>query len=207
MTPLGQTPSQTLGPFFHQGLAREGCGFQGSESRLELRDVASNLLVTSDTIGQRVRIEGYVYDGLSKPLPDALIELWQADSEGTYQTRRGHAVWGFGRAPTDETGLYFFETIKPGSVPSASGARQAPHLNLIVGARGMARHAFTRLYFEADPSLDADPALARVPAPRRPTLIAKCTGENPEGSEPQRVITYRFDIHLQGDAETVFFAF
>lgn len=200
---LGQTPSQTLGPFFHQGLVRVRRMFQLPELCADDRDVIGNVLAGPETSGERLRIEGSVYDGAGKPVPDALIEIWQADARGQYRVGRVEgqlAPWGFGRAPTDAVGSYFFETVKPGRIPSSAAAKQAPHLNVIVGARGMARHAFTRVYFQGDAELDADPVLACVPKERRATLIAE-----PFGGSTNGLVTYRFDIHLQGDRETVFF--
>lgn len=202
MTRLGQTPSQTLGPYFHQGLVRVRRMFQVPGVCIDDVDVIGNVLVTGDTEGERLRIEGGVYDGAGKPVPDALIEIWQADAHGRYRVGRAvgpsSAPWGFGRAPTDASGSFFFETVKPGSVASASGAPQAPHLNVIVGARGMARHAFTRIYFAGDAALEGDPVLACVPRERRATLIA-------ERLSGAALPTYRFDVRLQGERETVFF--
>lgn len=200
---LGQTPSQTLGPFFHQGLVRVRSMFQLPGLCEDDRDFIGNVLAGPDTPGERLRIEGSVYDGAGEPIPDALIEIWQADAHGEYRVGRVEgqvAPWGFGRAPTDAAGRYFFETVKPGSIASPPAAEQAPHLNVIVGARGMARHAFTRSYFRGDPGLDSDPVLACVPRERRTTLIAE-----PLGAAVNGVLTYRFDIYLQGDRETVFF--
>ena len=200
---LGQTPSQTLGPFFHQGLVRVRAMFQVPGLCEDDGDVIGNVLAGPDTPGERLRLEGSVYDGAGVPIPDALIEIWQADAHGQYRVGRVEgqvAPWGFGRAPTDAAGRYFFETVKPGSIASPSAAAQAPHLNVIVGARGMARHAFTRIYFRGDATLDVDPVLARVPPERRATLIAE-----PSAASVNGAVTYRFDIHLQGERETVFF--
>jgi protocatechuate 3,4-dioxygenase alpha subunit len=185
---LGATPSQTVGPFFHP-LIREG----------------ENVLATSETAGERVRIEGQVFDGDGKPVPDAMLEIWQANAGGRYRhpaDRRpiplDPVFTGFGRAGTDEQGRYWFETVKPGPVPFESAGEQAPHLNIAVFARGLLDHLFTRLYFEGEPRNDADPVLGRVPSARRSTLIAP--------RAPGRGMSiHRFDIVLQGERETVFF--
>lgn len=210
----GQTPMQTLGPFFHQGLVRAQRMFHLPELCSRSEDIIGNLLARGQE-GQRVRLEGSVYDGLAAPVTDALIEIWQADASGRYSSAPAatfgtprpevlgspseRARWGFGRAPTDVRGEFWFETIKPGGVFGAGG-RSAPHVNVIVGARGMARQAFTRLYFEGDVELGADPVLALVPPERRHTLIAR-------RSAAAATPTYRFDIRLQGEGETVFFDF
>lgn len=211
----GQTPMQTLGPFFHQGLVRAQRMFHLPELCSRSEDIIGNLLAPGQE-GQRVRLAGAVYDGLAAPVTDALIEIWQADADGRYPSAPGATIgrprpearkspserarWGFGRAPTDARGEFWFETIKPGGVFGAGG-RSAPHVNVIVGARGMSRQAFTRLYFEGDDAaLGADPVLALVPPERRHTLIARL-------STAAGTPTYRFDIRLQGEGETVFFDF
>ena len=203
-----QTPAQTLGPFFHQGLARTRHAFQLPWLCQDAVDVIGNTLINERTPGQRIRVEGVVYDGLQEPMVDALVEVWQANAQGRYnspldtgESALDASFTGFGRAPTDEKGAFSFVSIKPGEVPWLDGLVQAPHINLILGARGMARHAFTRMYFEADAGLASDPVLSRVPAARRHTLIARAEGEH------AGVSTYRFDLHLQGENETVFFDF
>ena len=158
-------------------------------------------MVDDNTPGQRIRIEGRVFDGEGQVVPDAMIELWQADGEGRYAhpaDPRGSNVGfkGFGRmgTGTDSESRFVFDTIKPGPVDSA----QAPHINVIVFARGMLLHAFTRLYFSDETAANArDAVLASVPEARRHTLIAK-RDDNSAG-------LYRFDICLQGSDETVFF--
>jgi protocatechuate 3,4-dioxygenase alpha subunit len=201
-----QTPAQTLGPFFHQGLARTRQTFQLPWLCQDPLDVIGNVLVNERTEGQRIRVEGVVYDGLGQPMVDALVEVWQANTHGRYNSPLDTSeraldpeFMGFGRSPTNEKGGFSFISIKPGHVPWLGGLEQAAHLNLILGARGMARHAFTRIYFEADAGLTTDPVLARVPAARRHTLIARA------GAEHNGTLTYRFDLHLQGENETVFF--
>ncbi len=184
-----QTPSQTLGPFFHYDLP-----FEGGE-----------VLVTDKTKGERILVEGRVFDGEGKPLNDALIEIWQANSEGRYDHPEDNqekpldpAFHGWGRCATDENGKYYFSTILPGAVPGPGNTLQAPHIGVIVMARGMLRHLTTRIYFEGEKLNADDPILSRVPdAKRRETLIAK----KRNGTPP----VYNFDIFLQGDNETVFF--
>lgn len=186
----GQTPSQTVGPYYSMALGLPG----------------ENVMVPEGTPG-RIRIEGKVLDGEGNNVEDALIEIWQADPEGHYRhpDDRGSvpgSFTGYGRAGTDfETGLYWIETLKPGPVPDPEGELQAPHAAVIVQARGMLNPLFTRLYFsdEAEAN-EGDLVLSRVPAARRSTLVAKLE----DGSDPPR---YRFDIRLQGGDETVFFDF
>ena len=186
---LGVTPSQTVGPFFAPAL---------------LRDV-KNVLTTDSTEGERIRIEGKVFDGIGNVVPDALIEIWQANSHGKFNHPRDlrdlpldPEFGGYGRSGTDDDGVYWFETIKPGAVPFEGDQLQAPHISVIVHARGMLNHAQTRLYFEDEAANGADPVLALVPADRRSTLIAR--REQADGG-----VTYRLDIVLQGRGETVFF--
>jgi protocatechuate 3,4-dioxygenase alpha subunit len=189
---LGVTPTQTIGPFFAPAL---------------LRDV-QNTLVTDTTAGQRIRIEGRVLDGAGNVVPDAMIEIWQANSHGKLNHPRDTRdlpldpeFSGYGRSGTDDAGVYWFETIKPGPVPFSGEVMQAPHLALTIHARGMLNHAQTRLYFEDEPANESDPILALVPADRRATVIAR--REQADG--PDGMIMYRLDIVLQGRGETVFF--
>jgi protocatechuate 3,4-dioxygenase, alpha subunit len=181
------TPSQTVGPFFEDGM---------------LRDPA-NVIAPESTPGERIRIDGRVIDGDGSPIADAMVEIWQADAEGRYhhpadmQLPKEGDFTGFGRSGTDEDGAFWFETIKPGPVPSASGGVQARHLNLCVFARGLLDHLVTRLYFEDEPN-DADKVLSSIPEHRRSTLVARR-----DGSEDRAL--YRLDIVLQGEGETVFF--
>ena len=189
------TPSQTVGPYFKYGLT------PGSD--YAWNDAFGNDLVTPDVSGERIRIVGQVFDGEGKVIPDSMMEIWQADAQGRFadpqDTRAvaNAAFKGFGRCGADATGGFEFRTIRPGSVPGPGGKLQAPHILLAVFARGMTQQAITRIYF-ADESANADdPILALVPAERRATLIAT--------REQGGATTYRFDIHLQGDRETVFF--
>jgi protocatechuate 3,4-dioxygenase alpha subunit len=192
---FGQTPSQTVGPYFAYGLTPEQYGYP-------LKEIASGRLAGEDAEGQRIRIEGKVYDGAGAAISDAMIEIWQADAKGRYahpaDPRGSNADFrGFGRfgTGTDPDNRFIFDTVKPG----ASGDGQAPHINVTVFMRGMLVHAFTRLYFSDEAAANAeDPVLSSVPADRRDTLIAR-RQEGPGG------VVYRFDIHMQGDAETVFF--
>ncbi len=175
--------SQTVGPFFHFG--------PGSHPEL-------GSLLTPGTRGERLDLQVRVFDGDGVPVPDAFVEIWQADAEGHYVlpapgAPRTDAFGGFGRLPTKADGSCTFQTIRPG----APATGEAAHVNLCVFMRGLLRHVYTRLYFAGDPRLDADPVLMLVPADRRATLVA----------HPERAgsATWTFDIHLQGDRETVFF--
>ena len=195
MTKRRQTPSQTVGPFFAFALTSEQYGY-------EFASIAAGGLVAGETPGQRIRIEGRVFDGEGEVIPDAMIEVWQADEQGRYAhpaDPRGSNVGfkGFGRmgTGTDAQSRFIFDTIKPGSVDG----QQAPHINVVVFMRGLPLHAFTRLYFSDEAAANArDPVLATVPAERRQTLIA-LRDSSAAGA------VYRFDIHMQGAQETVFF--
>jgi protocatechuate 3,4-dioxygenase, alpha subunit len=191
------TGSQTVGPFFAPALLRE--------------DARRNVLVQPETAGERIRIEGRVLDGDGMPVPDALVEIWQANAYGRYNhpadqgpAQLDPSFTGFGRSGTSEDGSYWFETIKPGPV-AFDGERgrgqlkqQAPHIYVTVFARGLLNHLVTRLYFEDEPANAGDPLLHHVPGERRATLLAR--------REPGDAVTiYRFDIVLQGAGETAFF--
>ena len=193
MTKLRQTPSQTVGPYFAYGLSPEQYGYQQN-----LTSIAGSQMAEGDVEGERIRVEGRVFDGAGNPISDALIEVWQADSLGRYAhpaDPRGsnNTFKGFGRCGTgtDPRNRFWFDTIRPGKVSDD----QAPHLNVIVSMRGMLLHAFTRIYFPDEPANTTDKVLKLVPPGRRNTLIATHHGGN----------VYRFDIHMQGDSETVFF--
>ena len=196
MQDKGITPSQTVGPFFKYGLTPHG--------QYDWNDAFTSNLVTSDASGDRIRVEGRVFDGEDQPVPDCMLEVWQADSQGRFadpQDKRAlpnAAFRGFGRVGTDANGAYAFDTIKPGLVPDPDGKPQAPHLLLAVFARGMLRHLYTRIYFDGDAANTCDPVLALVPADRRATLIAERAPGNGNA-------VYRLDLRLQGDGETVFF--
>jgi protocatechuate 3,4-dioxygenase alpha subunit len=189
-----QSPSQTVGPYFSQGLLREG------------DPVFTNVLISENTEGERIRIEGCVFDAEGRPIEDAMLEIWQANRHGRYNHPldeqdkpldpefRGH-----GRASTDINGNYWFETIKPGSVPGPDNKTQAPHINVIVFARGMLSHAFTRIYFEDETSNQDDAVLMSIEdLAHRNTLVARW-------QEAEGAVIYRFDIHFQGEHETAFF--
>jgi protocatechuate 3,4-dioxygenase alpha subunit len=191
----GITPSQTVGPFFSPALT-PGKDYPWHQP-------LDNDLITPDVSGQRIRIEGRVLDADNKPVNDAMIEIWQADASGHYthpadKPRSNTKFTGFGRTGTDAEGRYGFSTIKPGAVPGPNGKAQAPHILVAVYARGLPRHAYTRIYFSDEAGNAADPILALVPADRRNTLVA------PRAEKGGRVV-YAFDIKLQGDNETAFF--
>ena len=185
-----QTPSQTVGPFYSMGLTNR----------------VTNVMATESTQGQRICIEGQVFDGDGQPMPDAMVEIWQANAYGRYnhsddkqEKPLDSTFTGWGRSGTDENCFYRFETIKPGPVPGAGDSVQAPHCNVAVFARGMLVHAFTRIYFSDEQVNDTDPVLSSIrDKARRKTLIA-------EREERDGRVIYRFDIRLQGENETVFF--
>jgi protocatechuate 3,4-dioxygenase alpha subunit len=172
------TPSQTIGPFFHFGVTT---------------DVMLGTLAAAGA-GERLRLRIRVLDGAGAPLPDAMIEIYQADAAGEYGTS---GFTGFGRLATNSDGFCTFDTIRPGRVTDGAGRAQAAHINVCLFARGLLRHLYSRVYFAGDPDLDADPLLALVPAERRPTLLAARVE-----SAPGR---WNWDVHLQGAGETVFF--
>lgn len=140
--------------------------------------------------GPRVELTGRITDGAGAPVADAMVEIWHADPEGRYDA----AFQGFGRCATDGEGRFRFTTLKPGPVPGRGNAMQAPHVQLAIFARGLLTHLVTRLYFAGEALNDADPLLARVPAERRATLLARETAPG----------TWTLDIRLQGAGETVF---
>ena len=185
------TSSQTVGPFFAPTLLRE--------------DARRNVLTRPETVGERIRIEGRVLDGDGVPVPDALVEIWQANAYGRYNHPADHgpapldpSFLGFGRSGTAEDGSYWFETVKPGPVPFDGERLQAPHICVTVFARGLLNHVVTRLYFEDEPTNTGDPVLQSVPDDRRATLVARRAPGN-------TAVVYRFDIVLQGAGETAFF--
>jgi protocatechuate 3,4-dioxygenase alpha subunit len=190
-SPLKETPSQTAGPFVHIGTVPSAAGLptRGRE-RLDV-------IARAGMAGERIRIDGIIYDGAGAPVTDAMIELWQADSEGAHEP----GLWG--RAVADfKTGRWSFETIKPDRVPFRDGRLQAPHLSLSIFARGINIHLQTRLYFPDEAAAnEEDPILKAVGSPELiATLIAKAETHRKE-------TVYRFAIHLQGEHETVFFDF
>jgi len=191
MSRLTLTSSQTVGPFFAPTLLRE--------------DAVRHVLTQPDTIGERIRVEGHVLDGDGLPVPDAMVEIWQANAGGRYNhsADQGPAevdltFVGFGRSGTTEDGSYWFETIKPGRVPFTGERAQAPHICVAIFARGLLNHLITRLYFEDEQSNAEDPILQCIPAERRATVIAR-------RKTHEELIVYCFDIILQGAGETAFF--
>jgi protocatechuate 3,4-dioxygenase alpha subunit len=185
---LRPTPSQTVGPYLHIGMTQ----------------LCTPDLAVTATKGERITIAGAVLDGDGKPIPDALLDVWQANAAGKYahpddrqDKRLDPAFSGFGRIATDKAGKFRFGTIKPGAVPGLGNSLQAPHILVAVFMRGLLRHLYTRVYFSDEAGNAADPILALVDdAKRRDTLIAKrVVGSN----------EYRWDVITQGERETVFF--
>jgi protocatechuate 3,4-dioxygenase alpha subunit len=195
---LKETPSQTAGPYVHIGCTPNFSGITGVyETDLGVA------MVNDKTLGERITLRGRIFDGTGTVLRDALVEIWQADAKGLYNSpseMRGAAdpnFTGWGRCPTDmETGEYVFGTIKPGRVPYKDGRLMAPHMTLWIVARGINIGLQTRLYFTDEEAANAeDPVLQRIEHRNRvPTLLARKDGS-----------TFHFDIHLQGEKETVFF--
>lgn len=181
----GVTPSQTVGPFLAIGLPWP----DGPQ------------VVPPGTPGA-ISIGGLVLDGAGEPVPDALVETWQAGPDGRFghpddpRGTGGTGFRGFGRCATDPGGSYVIVTLRPGTFPAPGGGTEAPHLNVSVFARGLLDRVVTRIYFADETDANAaDPVLAAVPAGRRGTLLAAA---GPGGR-------FRFDIHFQGPQETVFF--
>ena len=199
---LKETASQTAGPYVHIGLIPDMAGFDIFEKNF------TSVLAGPETPGERIRIEGRVIDGAGAPLRDVLLEIWQADASGRYNhpadgqaNPLASSFRGWGRAGSHfETGLYTFDTIKPGAVKGGGGAPQAPHINVWIVARGINIGLCTRLYFSDETAANAaDPVLNLVDNPaRRQTLIAKRSIRDGQ-------VVYTFDVTLQGDNETVFF--
>ncbi|MEL6167370.1 MAG: protocatechuate 3,4-dioxygenase subunit alpha [Pseudomonadota bacterium] len=197
---LRETASQTAGPYVHIGLAPGDAGFRIYNEELG-HDICG-----PNAEGERVRVEGVVLDGTGTPVKDVLLEVWQANSKGHYAHPEGGGdvepgFRGWGRVISDfETGDWAFETIKPGRAPGRSTGMQAPHLNIWIVARGINIGLNTRMYFADEAAANAtDPVLNLIEWDRRrETLIA---ARHETGAVP----TYRFEIRLQGDAETVFF--
>ncbi len=198
-----ETASQTAGPYVHIGLAPNVAGFDIFENNF------GPVLVNDKTKGERIRIEGRVFDGIGTVIKDALIEIWQANAEGKYahpaDTQAGKSedpnFRGWGRGCTDfDTGVYSFDTIKPGSVTGRNGRFMAPHVNLWIVARGINLGLNTRLYFSDEVEANKKDAVLNLIEweARRATLIAQRETVNGQ-------TVYRFDIRLQGEGETVFF--
>lgn len=201
---LPETPSQTAGPYVHIGLIPKQAGFDIFDNNL------GDQLVEAATLGERIRVEGRIFDGTGTLVRDALVEIWQANADGRYahpsDRQEGKALdpafRGWGRTGTDfETGLWLFETIKPGPVVGRHGHQaMAPHLNLWIVARGINLGLATRMYFGDEAAANAaDPVLNIIEQPaRRQTLVARR-----EDRDDRAVFV--FDIRLQGEGETVFF--
>lgn len=193
---LPQTPSQTVGPFFSYGLSPEQYSFT------QMSSIAGGDIADEDEPGEHIRLVGIIYDGKGVPVSDALVEVWQADAQGRFAhptdgRQKNTPFTGFGRfgTRTDPKNRFIFSTVKPGAATEG----EAPHINLIVFMRGLLSHVYTRVYFSDEEAANAaDPVLQSVPADRRDTLIA-------QREETASGVTYRFDIHMQGDRETVFF--
>jgi protocatechuate 3,4-dioxygenase alpha subunit len=195
---LKESPSQTAGPYVHIGLTPNFCDVTGV-----YRDDLGVAMVNEKTKGERIKIRLKVIDGAAKALTDGLVEIWQADAAGLYNSPselRGTSdpnFTGWGRQATDmATGECTFETIKPGRVPYKDGRLMAPHITLWIVARGINIGLHTRMYFDDEQAANAeDPVLERIEHSKRiSTLIALRDGD-----------TYVFEIHLQGERETVFF--
>jgi protocatechuate 3,4-dioxygenase alpha subunit len=180
----GVTPWQTVGPYFHYALPYD-----------------SGPQVAGSSRAGAFTLHGHVYDAEGTPIPDSLVEIWQADESGRFVDEPGifeapapDGFRGFGRCDTDAEGHYAFTTVKPAGVPTQDGAEQAPHIAMSVFARGMLRRVVTRVYFDDEASANAsDPLLSSVEASRSATLVAV----SEDGG-------YRFDVRLQGADETVF---
>lgn len=193
-TNFGQTPSQTVGPYFAYGLTATQYGYDFDQP-------FDAVLALDGATGERIRLEGRVIDGDGKVIGDALVEISQPDGSGRYpqsvDDARDIGFRAFGRAGTgtDAENRFVFHTVKPG----AETPGEAPHINVIVLMRGLLLHAFTRVYFSDETAANAkDAVLASVPAERRNTLVA-------ERVEQGGAVAYRFDIRMQGAGETVFF--
>ncbi|MEK1873915.1 MAG: protocatechuate 3,4-dioxygenase subunit alpha [Rhizobium altiplani] len=194
---LKETPSQTAGPYVHIGLTPNFCDIKGV-----YENDLGTVMVNDKTLGERITVTGRVFDGAGALVRDAVIEIWQADGAGLYNSpseMRGTAdpnFAGWGRCPTRaEDGVFTFDTVKPGRVPFKDGRKMAPHITFWIVARGINIGLHTRMYFPEEAEANkADPLLLRIEHRERvDTLIAQRDGS-----------TYTFDIRLQGDRETVF---
>jgi len=185
--------SQTVGPFFHLGMVY----------------LERDNFVAEGVAGERITIRGKVLDGDGEPVPDAVLEIWQADSAGRYpsefspQNSVSPRFLGFGRTETDDHGEFKFTTIKPGPVPAPEGSLQAPHIVVTLFSRGLLKPLRTRLYFPDEAGNVDDAVLRQVPPDRRSTLMATRAGER--GAQNARENLFDWNIVMQGDGETVFF--
>ncbi|HEX6016045.1 MAG TPA: protocatechuate 3,4-dioxygenase subunit alpha [Geminicoccaceae bacterium] len=199
---LTETASQTAGPYLHIGMVPQSAGIDARG------DERWQVLASEGAQGERIRLEGMIFDGTGSVVRDALVEIWQADAHGKHNHPEDRqdkpadpAFRGFGRAAADfKTGLWWFETVKPGKVPGRHGTTMAPHVNVTVFARGINIHLNTRIYFADEAEANAqDPVLRLVEQEaRRQTLLAR-------REERGGRVVYRFDMRLQGENETVFF--
>lgn len=185
---LRASTSQTIGPFLRIGL-----------EWMVIEDLAPKGIA-----GERVSVEGRVIDGDGTAVPDAAVEIWQANSQGKYASPEDTQAKplepgfrGYGRSLTDDAGAFRFRTIKPGPVPGPDGRLQAPHLVVTIFMRGLLKQLVTRMYFPDESRNAGDPVLGLVPAERRPTLVAKLKGDG----------VLEWNVVLQGNSETVFFDF
>ncbi len=183
---LQASSSQTVGPYFRMGLA----------------PLYQNQIAGPEFKGEHIRLSGRVLDGDGLPVPDALVEIWQANAAGRYnhpedvgEQPLDPTFYGFGRWPTDSGGSFEFSTIKPGQVRGLGGKLQAPHLLVSIFMRGILKRVVSRIYFEGEDANDQDPILQLVPAERRSTLIAR----------KEAIGHYSWTVHMQGSHETVFF--
>ncbi|MFT4068155.1 protocatechuate 3,4-dioxygenase subunit alpha [Paraburkholderia sp.] len=193
MTTLKQTPSQTVGPYFAYGLCPQQYDF-------DYKSLFTPVLAEREAAGEHISIVGQVFDGNGKVVGDAMLEMSQVDANGHYPESRDDIAKtgfrGFARVGTgtDPHKRFIVETVKPGR----ANPGEAPHINVILTMRGMLLHTFTRIYFDDEAQANgSDAVLASVPAERRDTLIAR--------RDPHNAGVYRFDIHMQGEKETVFF--
>ena len=193
MTRLVLTASQTVGPFFHDCLMRDGA--------------RCDVLASDSTEGTHIRIAGRVIDGDGAGVPDAVLEIWQANQHGRYNhplDRRDlpldPAFTGYGRIATQADGAFCFTTIKPGAVPFDERRLQAPHISVAVLGRGLLNHLYTRIYFDDESATADDPILLAVDPERRPTLVARRVDAQSDDAD-----VYQMNIVLQGANETVFF--
>ena len=193
MTHLTPTASQTVGPFFHDCLMRD--------------DARCDVLASDSTEGTHIRITGRVIDGDGAGVPDAVLEIWQANQHGRYNHPADQRdlpldplFSGYGRIATQADGDFCFTMIKPGAVPFDGRRLQAPHISVAVLGRGLLNHLYTRIYFDDEPTTADDPVLQRVDAERRATLVARRADASPDDG-----LVYHVNIVLQGAGETVFF--
>jgi protocatechuate 3,4-dioxygenase alpha subunit len=180
MAELLITPSQTIGPFFRHGLEWPG----------------GDKLFPESTPGRHIRVSGIVFDSRNQPMPDALIEFWQPDASGRFSAKRAGASAGFGRIQTDGAGSYAINTIYPGQVAGPNGKKQAPHILVVLFARGLLRQVVTRIYFDGEGANPDDAVLALCGA-RAATLMARRDASNANA--------YTWNVSMQGVNETVFF--